>query len=48
MWIHAPVIHAVIDYEDIAFAAPVRWAGKSMLLMVGGGVLGLAGHSQWT
>jgi hypothetical protein len=31
MSIHAPVIRAVIDYEDIAFAAHVRWAGKSTL-----------------
>jgi len=45
---HPPVIHAVIDDEDIAFAALVRWAGKSMVLMAGRGALGLAGHAQWT
>jgi hypothetical protein len=37
MWIHAPVVRAVIDYEDIAFAAHVRWAGKSKFFRVAPG-----------
>jgi hypothetical protein len=46
MSIHAPVIRAVIDSEDIAFAAPVRWAGKSTVLPVGRGGWGLQAKSN--